>query len=290
MERRTFLSKATLAAATASAWRPAEAAAASPQAGGLVDTNVFLSPWAVRHSQPDTPARVVEKLRRHGVTAAWAGSFEGALHTDIAGVNARLAAVCAREGAGVLRAFGTVNPAFPDWEEDLRRCHEIHRMPGVRLFPNYHGYALDDARFIQLLDLATRRALLVQIVLSVEDERSQNPVLSAAPVPVAPLVDVLQRVRGARVMLLNAGARVLGANNPLLGRLVAAGVGFEIATLEGVAGIGAVVQRTPGIKLSFGSHVPYFYFEAALLKLQESELSNEQLVSLMHGNAQAALA
>jgi predicted TIM-barrel fold metal-dependent hydrolase len=290
MKRRTFLSTAALATASAPLLRPAQAAMSSRSDGGLIDTNVYLSHWAVRRSWAESPAGVVEKLRRHGVTSAWVGSFDGVLQTDIAGVNARLADACARAGSGVLQPFGTINPTFPDWEEDLRRCHEIHRMPGVRLFPNYHGYTLDDARFARLLEVAKRRALLVQIVVSIEDDRSQNPALAAAPVPVAPLVDALQKVPGARVMLLNSGSRVLGASNPLLVRLVSAGVGFEIATLEGVAGIASLLQRTAGIRLSFGSHAPYFYFEAALLKLQESALSSEQLAALTHKNARALLA
>jgi len=289
MERRTFLSTAAVAVATAPLLRSAQAAS-SASGGGLVDTNIYLSHWAVRHSWAQTPRLVLEKLRHHRVTSAWVGSFDGVLHTDIAGVNARLAEDCAKDGGGVLRPFGTINPTFPDWEEDLRRCHEVHRMPGVRLFPNYHGYTLDDGRFAQLLDLAARRGVLVQIALSIEDDRSQNPVLAAAPVQPAPLVEVMQKIPKARVMLLNSGARVLSGNNPLLGRLAAAGVHFEIATLETVAGIEAVLQRAPGVRLSFGSHAPYFYMEAALLKLQESTLTPAQLAGITHGNAEAAIA
>jgi predicted TIM-barrel fold metal-dependent hydrolase len=288
MERRSFLSAAGVAVAAVPLLGRLHASAASA-GGGLIDTNVYVSPWATRHSRPDTVRSVVEKLRRHGVTSAWAGSFEGALHTDLAGVNTRLTEACAQEGGGLLRPFGTINPTFPDWEEDLRRCHENHRMPGVRLFPSYHGYALDDARFANLVELAARRGLLVQIVCSIEDDRSQNPELTAAPVNVAPVADVLKNSARARVMLLNSGSRVLGANTPLLSQLVAAGVGFEIATLEGVGGIGSLLQRTPRIRLLFGSHVPYFYFEAALLKLQESALTGEQLDAITHGNARAVL-
>ena len=288
MERRTFLSAAAVTAAAVPLLTKGRAAA-GPSARGIIDTNVYVSPWVVRHSRPDTARNVVEKLRRHGVTSAWAGSFDAVLHTDIAGVNARLAEVCTQEGRGLLRAFGTINPTFPDWEEDLRRCHEIHRMPGVRLFPNYQGYALDDSRFAKLVELATLREMLVQIVISVEDERSQNPALSAASVQPAPLAEMLAKITKARVMLLNSGSRVLGANTPLLSQLVAAGVIFEIASLEGVAGIGSLLQRMPRIRLSFGSHVPYFYFEAALLKLQESALNGEQLAAITHGNAHAAL-
>jgi uncharacterized protein len=286
MERRTFFSTAVLTT-TAPVLRGAQPT--STPAEGLIDTNVYLSDWVIRKSWAETPSILAQKLRRHGVTSAWVSSFEGVLHSDISGVNVRLADACAREGSGLLRAFGTINPTLPDWEEDVRRCHEVHRMAGVRLFPNYHGYTLEDSRFMQLIGIAARRSFLVQIALSIEDDRSQNPVVTAAPVNTAPLADILHAHPHARVMLLNSGSRVLGANTPLLQRLTAAGVHFEVATLEGVAGIESLLQKVPGIRLCFGSHAPYFYFESALLKLQESALSAEQLAAVRFGNAGALL-
>ena len=65
--------------------------------------------------------------------------------------------------------------------------------------------------------------------------------------------DLLEKVRNVRVMLLNGGSRILGANNPLLARLTAARVSFDLATLEGVGGIGALLERRPDVRLSFGS-------------------------------------
>lgn len=289
MERRMFLSTAAIAAATAPLLRGAQPSSSSGNGGELIDTNVYLSSWAVRHLWADTPRKLVDKLRRHGVTSAWVGSFDGVLHTDLAGANTRLAKACAEGGNGLLRPFGTVNPTFPDWEEDLRRCQEEHRMPGVRVFPNYHGYTLEDPRFARLLEQAARRRLLLQIALSLEDDRSQNPVLAEPPVQVAPLFDVMQKNPAARVMLLNGSSRVFNSQ-PLLQRLAGAGAWFEIATLEGVAGIESLLQRAPDLRLAFGSHAPYFYFEAALLKLQESAMTREQLTAIRNGNARAALA
>ena len=289
MQRRTFLTSAAAASATLLATRATGASGNAPTASGLIDTNVYLSDWVIRHSWADTPAKLVAKLRRHGVTSAWVGSFEGVLHTDIAGVNARLAGACLRDSGGILRPFGTINPALPDWEDDVRRCHEVHRMPGVRLFPNYHGYTLDDPRFARLLELCGRRKLLVQIALSIEDERSQNPALAAAPVNAAPLADILPKFPRARVMLLNASSRILGTNTALLRRLTPAGVLFEIAILEMVAGIEMLLKSVPEARIAFGSHVPYFYFEAALLKLQESALTPAQMDAVRSRHAQAAI-
>lgn len=284
MLRRRFLQSAPALAALG----PALAHAESAQPG-LIDTNVWLGEWPVRHSWAGSPRQLADKLRRHRVTSAWAGSFEGALHTDIAGLNARLAEACARDGGGLLVPFGTINPTFPDWEDDLRRCHEVHRMPGVRLFPNYHGYALDDARFVRLVDLATQRGLLVQIALTIEDDRSQSPAFASAPVQAAPLADVLEKNRAARVMIVNATSRVFSPSNALLKRFAAAGVLFEIATLEGAAGIDTMLKAVPALRFAFGSHTPYFYFEAALLKLQESALTPAQLAAICSGHARAAL-
>ena len=290
MDRRTFLTTTAAAALSATAVTRAAETKTTATAAALIDTNVSLGHWPSRRSWAETPRLLVDKLRRHGVTSAWAGSFESVLHSDIAAANARLAETCSREGVGVLVPFGTVNLSLPDWEEDVRRCHEVHRMSGLRLFPNYHGYALDDARFLRLLELATERRLLVQIALSIEDDRSQNPVLEAPPVQAALLADVLPKFPGARVMLLNAFSRVLGGNAALLRRLAKIPhVLFEIANLEGVGGIGSLLANVPGIRLAFGSHAPFFTFESALLKLQESALSAEQLDAIRSENARSAL-
>jgi hypothetical protein len=286
MDRRSFLTFAVGSAGLAAATQAVGAPAA---ADAFVDTNVHLGSWAVRRGWADTPVDLETRLRRHGVTAAWTGNFDAVLHSDLAGANARLAAACAGSG-GLLVPFGTVNPTFPDWAEDLRRCREVHGMPGIRLYPNYHGYGLDDPRFAALVARAAASRLLVQITVLLEDERSQNPALVAAPVNLAPLPEVLAQTPGARVMLLNSGGRVLNAHTPLLQRLIQAGCGFELATLEGAGGLGALLQRSPGAKVAFGSHAPWFYFDAALLKLQESELTAAQLAAVRHGHATALLA
>ena len=99
----------------------------------IIDTNVHLFDWPFRRLKYAGTEALVAKLRRHRVEQAWAGSYEGLLHKNLDGVNSRLAEECRAKGGGMLVPFGTVNPALPDWEEDLRSCQEKYGMPGVRL-------------------------------------------------------------------------------------------------------------------------------------------------------------
>jgi hypothetical protein len=182
-----------------------------------------------------------------------------------------------------------VNPTLPDWEEDLRRCHEVHRMPGVRLHPDFHGYSLDDPRFTRLMELATARMLIVQIALGMEDPRTRPPLgMFATPHP-GPLADLLPKMPAAKVVLLNF-FREFGFNRVLLVRLNGLPqVSFDMATVEGVDAVKDVLDSVGSIRLLFGSYAPYYNFDSSRLKLQESELGADQLAAIRHGNASALM-
>lgn len=246
-----------------------------------------LARWPFRRLPLDEPPALVDRLRALGVTQTWAGSFDAILHRDVAAVNARLAADCERHGKGFLLPVGCVNPALPDWEEDLRRCHEEFGMPGVRLHPNYHSYTLDGPVFERLLTLCAERDMLVQLAVSMEDERTMHPLVRVPPVDLAPLAPLLGGIPGLRVVLLGAHRSLRG--RPLRQLAEAGEVYFDLSTLEGVGGVAGLLETLPADRVLFSSHAPLFYPEAAVLKLKESMLLPEQASQVAWQNAQRAL-
>ncbi|GEP42867.1 amidohydrolase family protein [Brevifollis gellanilyticus] len=271
MNRRLFLTQAAAVSAA-----PLLTAADKPS--GLVDCNLHLGPHPTR-ALPEIDEAF---LAKRDITEAWAGSFEALLHRDMGAVNERLVKRCAASSR--LSAVGSVNPRLPAWQTDLRLCAEKHRMPMIRLYPNHHGYTVADDVFAQLLTEATKLKLRVQIVAQLEDQRTQSPLMQVPPVDLKPLAEAMKKVPESRVMVLNANASMI--TTALRG---CTNVWLDIAMIEGVAGVENLLTSWPADKLCFGSHAPFFYWESAALKMQESVLTEDQQNGIRLGNARALL-
>jgi predicted TIM-barrel fold metal-dependent hydrolase len=248
----------------------------------IIDTNVSLFQWPFRRLPLDETNALSKKLRFLGVTQAWAGSFDALLHRDLAGVNQRLVDAC--QAFPELVPIGAVNPALPGWKADLRQCVETHRMPGVRLLPGYHGYSLDDPRFVELLVEATVAGLFVQVVSSLEDTRTQSDLVRVGDVDLSPLVRLLPEIPKARVQILNHKLRA-----PLLGQLAnVPGVYCDTARVDGTDGVPSLVKSVPSGRVLFGSHAPFLIPEAALIRTHESgQLDDAALRAVLSENAEA---
>ena len=160
-------------------------------------------------------------------------------------------------------------------------------MPGIRLHPNYHGYTLDDPVFAELLKLATAHRLIVQLALCMEDERTQPPLMRVSPVDINPLAALIRSTPGLRLELLNRNSNI--GSEEYRSVFDAGDVYTEISMVESVAGVARFVQKIPLPRVLFGSYYPFFDFESALLKIQESGLDEASQKAICEDNARRLL-
>jgi predicted TIM-barrel fold metal-dependent hydrolase len=294
--RRTFLQRSIATTATASFLTERSSVAASSRAPGIIDTNVNLFDWPFRALKYRNTKALVAKLKKHRVIQAWAGNFEALLAKDMNGVNERLTAECHRHGRGFLIPFGSVNIAWPDWEEDLRRCHEVHHVPGIRIYPGYQPFDLNHPEMEKLVRSIAERRLVLQIVLGMEDPRVYHPIINVGPVTFSPLAKLAAAHPDAKIQLLHFPNSPQGADFAEF--IKQRNTCVEISRFEGNGAIGRMIGGVQGLpslhvpveRILFGSHAPYFPVETAILKLIESPLDGSQLRSITHENAERLIA
>jgi len=277
MKRREMLQTTLL---TGAATALLAGAADDDSFAGIIDSNVSLFHWPFRRLPLDETDKLVAKLSSLGVTSAFAGTFEGLLHRDLAAANDRLAEACSRHQE--LSAIGSINPALPGWERHLDHCAKELRMPGIRLHPNYHSYSLDEEPFHRLLDEAAKAGLFVQIAVAMEDTRTQSALASVPDVDLSPLPEILAKAREARVQLLNFKPRsaILKSLTKLPNLL------FDTALADGTDAIASLISATGPGRVLFGSHTPFLIPEAALIRVHESDLDAVTLRYLLRANAE----
>lgn len=289
VNRRQFLSRtvaATAGCGIVGRGIVADAAAksAKEEINSLVDTHVYLGDWPHAHLNSEAPRELVASLRQHKVTQAWVGSFEGLFHKDIAAINSRLADSCSRHGDGMLIPFGTVNPTLPDWEDDLRRCHEKHHMPGIRLYPGYHGYALADSRFAELLSLAAKAKLIVQLVVWLDDAKHRwlTPATDNAdlkPTAVQVAQDGQSHATHPHLMILGSRPEDISSWNSAFSQ---ADISFDVSRFAASSKQVDYDVFSSSERIVFGSGTPLRSLQSLSNLLAESDITDDRRQAIVH--------
>jgi predicted TIM-barrel fold metal-dependent hydrolase len=283
INRRRFLEDIAASGACGLGLAPAVGRAAAKMPA-LVDTHTYLGHWPLRHLAT-TPEALQLQMRAASVTQAWAGSLDGLFHKDIYGVNARLVELCGGNASVV--PVGSVNPTLPDWEEDLRRCSTVFKMRAIRLHPNYHGYELNDSRFVSLIKLVADQNLVVQIVAQLNSERHRLLAPREPRVDLRPLGEIVKPLPNLRLLVTNADAPAQNAATNGLLRM--ANVWLGVGTTTSGEQSGSVVRSLPPDRIVFGSTAPFNSIVSSLEELTMSGLSKEQQQAIRAENANRLL-
>lgn len=259
----------------------------------IFDVNAWVGSWPFRSLRDCTPQQLVERLRRGGVCGAAVSQIEAVFHRHAQPANERLAESI-EPLEGFLVPLATINPADMGWERDLRVCHETLGMRGVRLFPEYHGYAIDGPLAHRVVAACRERQLPIEIPCRLEDFRGRHYLDPAQGVSLTAIANLVAAHPEADIIITNARGIARSAlwQRPEL-RQAAWYVDLSLAEVhyslhrnpDRVGDLATVIKEGGARHLLFGSHLPFSYLGSALVKRATLPVDDETMAEISYRRA-----
>lgn len=233
----------------------------------LIDVNAALGHWPFMHFAQDTAGKLAQHLAAEGVGTALVSAIDAALYPDPHVCNLDLAE--ALTPYDNLLPLMTIDPTLSHWRECLAEYQQRSPLNAVRLQPNYHRYELAETCVDELVDALGESGQPVLVIqMRLEDERNQYPLMQIPGVPVDAIIALAQRHADLRLVCLcpyrpEAIELLQSTDNVVV----------DTSFIEFMDTLASVLTRIPVDRLLFGSHTPFLYTRANVMKLECATIS-----------------
>lgn len=245
----------------------------------LIDVNAYAGHWPFRNLQGSSVQEVADNGQRHGITHMLLTSLDAIFYKDPTPGNLVFAEQVRRCQSSVrLLPFAVVNPTYPAWEREMTRAVEQQGFCGIELSPLYHNYSLagcsDGYEWINpagdALALAGKLGVPVRIHASFENFRQRHWMdVHNTGLDGDDLFRVLSPHPETAVILCSTIPCTLGEK---MQKLVESrqNLFFDFSVYDGFCSSAAkmTLDWMEPSHLCFGSLMPFYYPEPALVKMQ----------------------
>jgi len=251
--------------------------------------NAYLGHWPFRRLRHNDADGLLGLMDRAGIDKACVASASAIFYKNSHAGNEELADQVAGHEDRLI-PFAVLNPAYVDWAHDLDVCVDQFGARGLRLYPHYHNYTLSDSCCSELIAAATERDLVVSLPIRQIDQRQRHWLLEIPDVPLSDLEALVERHPDAKFVFVNGlgfpGSR-LGQPDSGLPANYALGISRMRATMTDE--VGTLVKNIGADRVVLGTGMPFKYPEAALLKVEVLDASEETKQAILGGNAERLL-
>jgi predicted TIM-barrel fold metal-dependent hydrolase len=132
------------------------------------DVNALLGHWPFRKIRKNTLEDLRRVHRENGITGGFVASLNSIFYNDPFEGDEELHALI---GGTEYKHVLTVNPTLPGWQRDIEDGLSRFDIRGVRIYPTYHDYDLNDEPVAELCRELKRHGLPLFVTKRMEDER-----------------------------------------------------------------------------------------------------------------------
>jgi len=249
----------------------------------IFDGNAFLGEWPFRRLAHNTGEGLLRLMDKTGVDKAAVSSLFALFYKDCATANRRLREEIKGRGDRLI-PVGTINPAFPGWEDDLKECVESLGARAIKLFPAYHDYKFNEDACANAVLRITHHGLPVILSHMFEDPRVHHWLLTMRVPEAQEVAEFLKKFPGGRIVLASCTFPVAAQIVKLAGE---SRFCVETSKLEGpVQCVQRLVEMIGPERVLLGTAMPFMNPSGALMAAQQPEISWEAKAAILGGNAE----
>lgn len=233
----------------------------------LVDINANVGHWPFQQLQYSTLEGLIERMDRFGVDISVVANLNGVFYKNPQSANEELSRwLSSRSLSARFVPFAVLNPAYAGWRDDLKTCRDRLGMKGVRLYPKYHDYAIDDPACIELVKAARDLGMIVAFTLRMVDNRQRFWMDISQEWSLKDVMPIVKAVPDAKYLILNiANGPVLNPEDTELLRKSNLIMDTSGRALNDLAG---AIARYGAEKFAFGTHAPIQDYLTGLLRIE----------------------
>ncbi len=254
----------------------------------LIDSNAYIGHWPFRYRRFNTCQSLLDKrMEKFGVDISLISNLNGIFYKNTQKANEELynEIHSDKKYADHFIPFAIINPIYNGWKADFKVCRQEYGMKGLRLYPKYHGYDLNNPRCVELVKMARDHGMPVSFTLRMVDSRPSSWHDIEEEWSLSDVIPIIERVPDAKYMILNV------ANSTNLNKEEAAMLKKADAVLDtsgrALSDMGVLIQTYGEEKLVFGTHSPMLDYCTGLLRiesLQPNEADENAKEKMRSGN------
>jgi predicted TIM-barrel fold metal-dependent hydrolase len=250
----------------------------------IIDSNAYLGHWPFRRLRYNTGAGLVQLMDRAGIDRACVSSASAIMYKNSHAGNGELAEEI--EGRrDRLTPFAVLNPAYAAWERDLHWCHAVLGAKGLRLYPAYHLYTLDDTCCHEIVEAATELGMLISIPVRAADPRQRHWLIDVGDVPLADIAGLAAAHPEARFIILEGDQFT---RSPLIAEADQLPPNYWLEMSRPYPLYNRELQKMKDAlgadRIVFGTGICFKYPEPALLRMEVLQASDDEKELIYSGN------
>lgn len=176
----------------------------------------------------------------------------------------------------------TINPTLPYFMDDIKRGIELFDIKGVRIYPTYHNYTLDNKNLKKLCNALKEFNLPLFLTVRMEDERMnyllQPPILSMNDVS-----NFLKTNEDNSILLLNIRyGEILNLKDIINARN---NIFFDTSGLKDLLFVvEKLLESFSADKIIYGSLHPLYCLKSSLLLVEKAEIDESAKNRILSAN------